>query len=201
MAIRSVYVAYDRASEPPKLTGTDIGSKVDSFKFCPACGSELEERELAGEPRLACPNCEFVRFRNPTPTLSVLVNHNGRTVLGKRKAPPGEGKWAFPSGYIEYDEDFITAACREFQAETGLDVKILSVLHVASSFLSPREHFFYMYLYGEVIGGELKAGDDLARVDWFPLAGPLPELAFQEDADVIEAYLKGELNGIPIRGG
>lgn len=197
--LKSVYVWYDRSANPPPLTGTDIGWKADMFRFCPACASELTERTLDDRPRLVCPSCDFIRFRNPTPTLSVVVVQDGKILLGKRKAEPGVGRWAFPSGYIEYEEDFISAARREFKAETGLDVRVTALIHAASSFLSPREHFFYIYLQAQVVGGALVAGDDLEQAGWFALQGSLPDLAFREDADIIAALRSGNLNGLPMR--
>jgi hypothetical protein len=74
------------------------------------------------------------------------------------------------------------------------------VLHVASSFLTPEDHFFYMYLEAAVTGGELRHGDDLSAVDWFSLQDPLPEMAFQEDVDLLAAYARGELGRIRIKG-
>ena len=47
-----------------------------------------------------------------------------------------------------------------------------------------------------VTGGELSAGDDLEAADWFSLSEPLPEMAFQPDTDLIQAYLDGEAVGI-----
>jgi ADP-ribose pyrophosphatase YjhB (NUDIX family) len=197
--IKSVYWAYDPQAQPTRLDAPDSGSQSEAFRYCPACRSELAQRDIGGLARLACPNCDFVRYRNPRPTLSVLAVRDGRVVLGVRKAQPGAGKWALPSGYIEFDEDFLSAARREFRDETGLEVEIRSVLHVASSFLTPEDHFFYMYLEAAVTGGELHHGDDLAEVAWFALDGPLPDLAFQEDADVLEAYRRNELNRLRVQ--
>ena len=38
------------------------------------------------------------------------------------------------------------------------------------------------------IGGDLRAGDDIEAVKWFPLAGPIPEMAFAADRHIIERY-------------
>jgi len=197
-SIQSIYWAYDPQTNPTRLDAPESASQNEAFRFCPACRRELETREIGGRRRLACPNCDFVRFRNPTPTLSVVTVRDGQVVLGKRKAEPGAGKWALPSGFIEFDEDFLTAARREFRDETGLEVEIRSVLHVASSFLTPADHFFYMYLEAAVTGGELCHGDDLAEVDWYPLTGPLPEMAFKEDIDLLAAYARGDVGRLKV---
>jgi 8-oxo-dGTP diphosphatase len=138
-----------------------------------------------GKKRPACPACGFVYFQNPSPTVSILIQQGGRFLLGRRMGEPCQGKWALPSGYIEYEDDFIAAAVREAKEETGLDVEVTSILNVVSSFYSPRFHFLGLYLSAVVLGGELDARDDLQDVAWFLLAGPLPEMAYCEDLEAI----------------
>jgi 8-oxo-dGTP diphosphatase len=45
--------------------------------------------------------------------------------------------WCLPCGYIEFHEDYLTAARREVKEETGLEVEITALLSVASYFLRP----------------------------------------------------------------
>jgi hypothetical protein len=77
-------------------------------------------------------------------------------------------------------------------------VEIKSILNVQSSFVSEKYHFLGIYLLAEFVGGELSAGDDLEAVEWFPLQGPFPNLAFLEDADMLRAYSKSQLEGLPV---
>jgi 8-oxo-dGTP diphosphatase len=134
----------------------------------------------------------FFHFKNPAPVVSLLVVHADQVLLGKRAGNPGQGLWGTPSGYIEYEDDFLTTAILEAKEETGLDVEIKSILNVLSSFVSEKYHFLVIYLLAKVIGGELAAGDDLQAVAWFPLSGPFPELAFVEDAEILDAYAKSQ---------
>jgi 8-oxo-dGTP diphosphatase len=121
-----------------------------------------------------------------------------RVLLGQRRADPGVGQWAIPSGYVEYKQDFLTTAVREAKEETGLDVTATSIVNVVSSFLSPRYHFLAVYVVVRVVGGTPAAGDDLADVAWFSLAGPLPEMAFQEDVDVLHWFARHRSEGLPV---
>lgn len=186
--IRHVYRAYDPQPHPPG----------ESFRYCPRCRAELSLQQVETRLRLVCPQCGFVHYRNPAPAVSVLIVQGSRVLLGKRANEPGMGKWATPSGYIEFEDDYLSTAIREAKEETCLEVKITAILNVASSFLSPRFHFFGVYLLAEALGGELAAGDDMLEVAWFSPAGPLPELAFEEDQDVLKAYAEGKLEGIPV---
>jgi 8-oxo-dGTP diphosphatase len=186
--VKQRYAYYDR-DEPRTAEG---------FRYCPYCRTELVAAGQGHEPRPTCPGCGFIHFRNPFPTVSILVVQEERVLLGKRSGSPGAGTWAIPSGYIEYGDDFIAAAVREAKEETGLDVEIRSVVNVVSSFVSPRFHFLGIYVLAAAVGGEPVAGDDLEAVDWFPLAGPLPEMGFQEDADVIAWCATHRPAGLPV---
>ncbi len=141
-----------------QVFSTDSGqedSKIGQFKYCPFCGTELALKEKGGRQRPACPNCGFVQFRNPTPGVVVVIAREGTALLGKRRGGFGAGKWGLPQGYIEFDEDFLTAAVREVKEETGLDVEIRSILNVVSNLLSPTLHTLAIVLLARVIGGEL----------------------------------------------
>ena len=186
MHARQVFAHYDRM---PPTGGT--------FTYCPVCGTDLAPAESGGRLRPRCPACGFVQYRNPAPAVSILISDGERVVLGKRRGEPGRGWWALPSGYVEYDEDYVTTAIREAEEETGLEVEVRSVVNVVSTFVSPRFHFLGIYVVADVVGGELQAGDDLEAVAWFPLAGPLPVPGFPEDACAIAMYAAG-LAGVAI---
>jgi ADP-ribose pyrophosphatase YjhB (NUDIX family) len=97
----------------------------------------------------------------------VLIIEGDQVLLGKRLGEIGAGKWAIPSGYVEYDEDFLSAAQREVLEETGLQIQIEAIINVESDFLTPQQHILTAYLLAHVTGGEMAAGDDLEEVRWF----------------------------------
>ena len=186
MQVKQVFAHYERGDQ-----------LVGGFKHCPFCSTQLVLIESGHRLRPACSSCGFVQHRNPAPTVSILVVDGDRVLLGKRGGSPGKGTWSFPSGYIDYEEDFLTTAIRETKEETGLDVEVCSIINVVSSFVSPRFHFLGIYVVARVVGGELVAGDDLEAVEWFPVVGPLPEMGFQEDVGIIKMYTKG-FAGLPV---
>ena len=174
-----------------------VAPSAGAFRYCPSCRTDLVPVESGRKLRPTCPACSFVQYRNPAPAVSILVVDRDRVVLGKRRGEPGKGTWALPSGYVEYEEDFVTTAIREAKEETGLDIVVRSVINVVSSFVSPQFHFLGIYVAAQVTGGELRAGDDLEDVGWFPLDGCLPPLGFEEDTCAIELYARG-LTGLPV---
>jgi len=108
------------------------------------------------------------------------------------------GKWSLPGGFIEFDEDFLSAAHREIMEETGLSMKILSIISVVSNFFSPELHTLVIVLTAEKTSGELKPGDDMVRLEWFPLSGPFPVMAFEADKHIITRYYKTKIAGTPV---
>jgi ADP-ribose pyrophosphatase YjhB (NUDIX family) len=165
------------------------------FGWCPRCGRRLGSG--AGERR--CANCGFTDYKNPLPGVVVLIEEQDRVLLGRRGPRSFEaGRWCLPGGFIEYAEDFLTAAVREVREETGLRVEILSLLSVVSNFLAEELHTLVVVLLGKVAGGQARAGDDLEELAWFPLQGPLPPMAFQADRHIVERYRATRLAGAPV---
>jgi ADP-ribose pyrophosphatase YjhB (NUDIX family) len=191
--MKQVFTAYG--------TGQDA-DRPGRFVFCPFCGTRLALEQKGGRQRPACPKCGFVQYRNPVPGVVVVIEREGAVLLGKRRAGFGAGKWGLPQGYVEFDEDYLTAAIREVKEETGLDVEIRTILNVVSNLLSPELHTLGIVLLAGVIGGEPRAGDDLAALQWVPLRGELPEMAFEADEQVIERYRTMKLGGgLPVDPG
>jgi 8-oxo-dGTP diphosphatase len=158
------------------------------YKYCPLCGTQLAQKEIADKQRPTCSSCGFVQFRNPVPGVVVVIEQEGCVLLGKRRGGYGEGKWGLPQGYIEFDEDYLSAAIREVKEETGLDVEIRSILNVVSNLLSPRLQTLAIVLLAGVVGGQLCAADDMEHLEWVPMSGPLPEMAFEADEHIVERY-------------
>lgn len=90
------------------------------------------------------------------------------------------GLWSIPAGYMDYGEEVREAARRELEEETGLQAEVGDVVFVASNFHDPAKLTVGIWFEGEVVGGQLRAGDDAAAVGWFAL-DDLPPLAFETD--------------------
>lgn len=116
----------------------------------------------------------------------VVLDEQGRVLLGRRSAGGNMGEWCIPCGYVEWGEDIREAARREFAEETGLDVEIGEVCAVHSNFHNVASLTVGVWFYGTITGGEARASDDLDRIDWFPPSAPPERLAFPTDRLVLK---------------
>ncbi|HOS96232.1 MAG TPA: NUDIX hydrolase [Deltaproteobacteria bacterium] len=126
---------------------------------------------------ITCPNCGhgLSIYRNPVPTVDIIIGYEGGIVLVLRKNPPPG--WALPGGFVDYGETVEAAAIREAREETGLDLAELRQFGVYSDpGRDPRQHTITTVFTAKG-AGVMKAGDDAARVQVFGLEA-LPELAF-----------------------
>ena len=187
--------------EPKQVFRAYEGTEVKPAAFCLRCGAGLSDREAGGRIRRACDSCGFVHYTGPAAGVAVLVVDGNRVLLCRRRADVLEGgKWCLPCGYVEYDEDYLTAALREVQEETGLAVELQGIISVCSNFLRPDVHTVVTVLVAEPVGGEPTPGDDIELVRWFSPDGALPDMAFEADRHIITRFFASRLEGAPVDG-
>ena len=189
MKMKQIFKTYDSKQN----------REISRLEYCPRCGVRGISTPSVNHRQLQCAKCGFSLYQNPSPGVVVLIIDDDMILLGKRddKVFMG-GKWSLPGGFIEFDEDFLTSAHREISEETGLSIKINSIISVVSNFFSPDLHTLVIVLLAEKISGILQSGDDMVKVDWFPISGPFPPMAFEADTYIIERYFKTKMPGIPV---
>jgi 8-oxo-dGTP diphosphatase len=184
---RQVFRAYEGAPS------------ADPALFCIRCGGECIDADEGGQSRRTCSRCGHIHYRNPTPAVSVLVVEGERFLICRRQEHVFRGGfWCIPGGYMEFDEDYLTAGKREVLEETGLEVDVLGLLSVASNFLAPSLHSLSIILLARPAGGTLKPGDDIAEARWHGLDEPLPPMAFESHAHIVARYAADRLAGAPV---
>jgi 8-oxo-dGTP diphosphatase len=189
MEARQVFDLYQRPPQGP----------IDTYRYCPKCGGNFDLATSGSQSRYCCQRCGYILYKNPSPGVVAVIIEHEKVLLGKRARDVYRGgKWSLPGGFIEFDEDFLSAAHREIMEETGLSLEIRSILSVISNFLKPDLHTLVIVLLATIIGGDLSPGDDIVELGWFPCSGPFPEMAFPADTHVIEMYHKTRITGAPI---
>ena len=184
---------------------TQYAGSLDSaekhFVICPYCGCRLEMISHEHKEIPSCPACGYVQYVNPSPGVVVLVERNGKILIGKRNGEVGRGKWSLPGGYIGFDEDYLSAAHREIREETGLAIELKGILSVVSNFIRRDVHTLVIVLHGSAAGGNEAAGDDFDDLRWIDADSPLPTMAFDSDIHIIERYFTDFPFGAPIEPG
>ncbi|MBU0945727.1 MAG: NUDIX hydrolase [Proteobacteria bacterium] len=126
---------------------------------------------------MLCPHChqEIQTYRNPVPTVDIIIEIEGAIVLIKRKNPPHG--WALPGGFVDYGESYETAAQREAKEETGLVVKNMHQFRTYSApNRDPRQHTASTVFIAQA-DTPPTAGDDAAEAALFNEEN-LPHLVF-----------------------
>lgn len=101
---------------------------------------------------------EKKEYKNPIPTVDIIIEVDDGIVLIKRKNYPYG--WALPGGFVEYGECLEDAAIREAKEETGLDIIGLTQFHTYSApDRDPRHHTISTVFIGKG-RGVLKGDDD-----------------------------------------
>ena len=134
-------------------------------------------------------------YKYPHPSVTtdcVIFGFDGAKInvlLVERGINPYKGRWAFPGGFMRMDESALQGAKRELYEETGLKDAYIHQFHTFTSpDRDPRERVITIAYYALVRISEVKAGDDAAKAQWFPL-DKVPSLAFDHDQILREATI------------
>ena len=145
-----------------------------------------------------CPACGVTvqTFRNPTPTVDIIIETEGGVVLIERKNPPHG--WALPGGFVDYGECYEDAARREAEEETGLRVTLTEQFHTYSDPKRDARQHTASTVFIATASGRPEAADDAQRADVF-FQDNLPELAFDHErivGDYFDFKRTGKLPGL-----
>jgi 8-oxo-dGTP diphosphatase len=137
----------------------------------------------------ACPNDDFVLWKDPKVAAAVVVEVDGGIVLGRRGIEPGYGLWCLPGGFVNHDEDPAVAAVRECREEISAEVELtglLAVYHVAKDTASSIVGIAYQ---GRLADGEMiSPGSEMLEVAVFR-PDELPQVAFPSHREVLARYV------------
>lgn len=116
---------------------------------------------------LTCPSCGAAvkQYRNPFPTVDIIIELDNSIVLIKRKNPPHG--WALPGGFVDYGESLEAAAIREAQEETGLAIQNLHLLGCYSDPARDERMHTITTVFIAQATGTPQAADDAAELALF----------------------------------
>jgi ADP-ribose pyrophosphatase YjhB (NUDIX family) len=166
---------------------------MDTFSFCPICGSRLVEKHLPTEmrPRLVCEACGHILYLNPKIVGGTLPIEDGKVWLLRRGIEPRLGFWTHPAGYQEIDESTEEAARRETIEEIGLNVAITRLLGVYSR---PGGHVVNIVYLARPTDDASRPTltEEATEIGLFgPDEIPWHDLAFPSTASALQDWLEG----------
>ncbi len=135
---------------------------------------------------MKCNQCgaDILGYRNPVPTVDIIIELKQGIVLIERKNPPYG--WALPGGFVDYGESYEQAAVREAKEETGLDITLVRQFHTYSNpDRDQRQHTASTVFIAAAVGTP-RGADDALRAEVFNQDN-LPKLAF-DHALILEDY-------------
>ncbi len=126
-----------------------------------------------------------MKYRNPIPTVDIIIEYRGGIVLIRRKNEPMG--WAIPGGFVDYGETLEAAAIREAKEETNLDVELIRQFHTYSDpKRDPRRHTISTVFIAKGYG-DLRPGDDALEARVFTESN-LPEPIVFDHKEILRDY-------------
>lgn len=134
-------------------------------------------------------------FRNPTPTVDILIEVDGRpgtvVLISRKNEPQG---WAIPGGFVDEGEYLADAAIREAKEETTLDVDLTELFHCYSDpGRDPRSHTVSTVFLARAAGAP-SGGDDACDAQVFELDA-LPTPIVFDHATILGDYIAYRASG------
>ena len=160
----------------------------DEVNYCLRCGTSLEPQKRAGKIRPVCPSCDWIYFPDPKVAAGVVIYDDSKILLVRRVNTPRKGFWTLPVGFVDAGEAPSSAAERECEEETGLQIRVVELLDVFFGQEHTRGAHIMIIYKGEILTGEVKAGDDVDKVGFFSRED-LPPLAFSTTQIIIDRFL------------
>jgi len=124
-------------------------------------------------------------YKNPIPTVDIIIELEGGIVFIKRANPPFG--WALPGGYVDYGESLEEAACREALEETGLKIEFLRQFHTYSDPLRDTRQHNISTVFIAKAEGQVQPGSDAKMAEIFKV--PPQPLVF-DHAIILKDYFQ-----------
>ena len=160
-------------------------------RHCLACGARLATVREEGRARRRCPRCGYTFYDNPVPAAGAIIERAGRILLARRGAPPHEGTWDIPGGFLEAGEHPERALRRELREELGAAPHRPRLLGFFNDTYGRGGTPLLAIVYAAGLSGTPRARSDVCELAWFPLTRlPLAEVGFPGIRRALREYAR-----------
>ena len=120
---------------------------------------------------------------------AVILQRNGRILLGERLSPHGDHTWSFPGGHLEFGESWEECVRREAMEETGMNIHDIRFITVTNDiFTETNKHYITLYMTASFDGEpQITEPEKWSTWQWFdvnnlptPLFLPIQNLLKQQ---------------------
>ena len=165
-------------------------------RHCMACGAPLRTAREEGRQRRRCPRCGWTFYDNPAPAAVAIVEGIGGILLARRAAPPYQGTWDLPGGFLESGELPARALVRELREELGTRAVMTRLHGFSIDRYGPTGIPILAMVYVVRLAGTPSARSDVAEVRWFRRdAIPWRQIGFPSIGRTLRDYLRQR--GVP----
>ena len=127
-----------------------------------------------------------------------IINNEGKILLALRgkNVRNESGKWEIPGGAVEFNEKLEDAIIREVHEELGIEIELVSLLHVCNHILkNEKQHWVSPTYLCKIISGEpeIMEPKKCDSIGWFTLeeAAKLPlSIVTVEDIEVLKKQMR-----------
>jgi len=116
-----------------------------------------------------CLGCGEFNYNSPKPVVVLVLRAltptgDAGVIVVRRGIQPGKGGWAFPGGYVDYQEDWADAAIREAKEELGIDIDPKWIMPWGPPVTTKTNFFIQFVTVAEVIfGAKPWKGHDITK--------------------------------------
>lgn len=142
------------------------------MNYCPRCGAKLGSKADGGRERPAClvQGCGFVHFGDSSIGCGAVVIRDNKALLIQRGINPNRGAWQIPGGYVESDEEILSAVEREVLEESGVTARVLDVIGVRHAVGTPTANIYVVFRLEPLSGEPRFDGDETIGAGYFSMS-------------------------------
>jgi 8-oxo-dGTP diphosphatase len=126
--------------------------------------------------------------KKPKVGVGVLIERDGKILMGKRVGSLGEGTWCLPGGHVEFGERLVDAAKREAKEETGLDVSKMKLVSISDDIMYGKHYVTIVFRASEMSDGPIiREEGKFEDMRWFDINN-LPKPMFVATENALKNY-------------